>query len=301
MITRLILLRQKLIINKLSIRPHSWDEIASMLENQLEYMGDNISISQRQFQRQIKDIWDLWGISIKYNRTNNQYYIEDTSQESMRYREALDIFTLMDLSGQQSPHIIFEKRRPSGTENLPSILKAIKNDKTINFSYKKFYESYEEQRKVKPLFVKESNNRWYIVGFDLDKQDLRVFGIDRVQHLTIGKKYKTDLDLAHTFQLFEHCFGIILPTKDDQVEEIILSYTGFQGQYIKTMPLHHTQEIVKENNDEVRIKIDIYVTQDFIMEILSAGASVSVISPSTLRDRITMEYKKALTNEIFKT
>lgn len=72
MITRLILLRQKLIINKLSIRPHSWDEIVSMLENQLEYMGDNISISQRQFQRQIKDIWDLWGISIKYNRTNNQ-------------------------------------------------------------------------------------------------------------------------------------------------------------------------------------------------------------------------------------
>lgn len=301
MTTRLILLRQKLIINKLSIRPHSWDEISSMLENYAEYEREDISISQRQFQRQIKDIWKLWGISIKYNRTKNQYYIDDTSPESMRYREALDIFTLMDLSGQQSPHIIFEKRKPLGTENIPAILKAIKNDKTVHFCYKKFYESYEEQRRVKPLFIKESNNRWYIVGYDLEKQDLRVFGIDRVQHLTIGKKYKTDLDLAHTLQLFEHCFGIILPKKNDQVEEIILSYTGFQGQYIKTMPLHHTQEIVKENDDEVRIKIHIYVTQDFIMEILSAGASVSVISPSTLRDRITMEYKKALTNEIFKT
>src|SRR5690606_25226550 len=107
--------------------------------------------------------------------------------------------------------------------------------------------------------------------------------------------------LAHTFQLFEHCFGIILPTKDDQVEEIIVSYTGFQGQYIKTMPLHHTQEIVVDNDDEVRIKILIYVTQDFIMEILSAGASVSVISTSIIRDRITIEYKKDFTNEIFKT
>src|SRR5690606_4303262 len=115
------------------------------------------------------------------------------------------------------------KRRPSGTENIPSILKAIKNDKTIIFSYKKFYESYEEQRKVKPLFVKESNNRWYIVGYDLDKQDLRVFGIDRIHEITIGKKFKDPLNMEEAQQLFGHCFGIILPTKNDKAEEVILS------------------------------------------------------------------------------
>lgn len=299
MINRLILLRQKLIINKLANRPHSWDEIASMLENHFEYDGYDLSISQRQFQRQIKDIDKLWRISIKYNRTKNHYYIDNDAQESMIYREALDIFTLMDLDNQNSQYIIFEKRRPAGTENIPTILKAIKNEKIINFSYKKFYESYEEQRKVKPLFVKESNNRWYIVGYDLEKLELRVFGIDRIQEITLGKNFKVPLEIEEIQKLFDHCFGIILPKKNDLVEEVVLSYTGFQGQYIKTMPLHHTQKIVKENDDEIRIKIHIYVTQDFIMEILSAGASVSVISPSSLRDRITTEYKKALTNEIF--
>ncbi|MGJ1204355.1 helix-turn-helix transcriptional regulator [Sphingobacterium lactis] len=299
MINRLILLRQKLIINKLANRPHSWDEIASMLENHFEYDGYDLSISQRQFQRQIKDIDKLWRISIKYNRTKNHYYIDNDAQEGMIYREALDIFTLMDLDNQNSQYIIFEKRRPAGTENIPTILKAIKNEKIINFSYKKFYENYEEQRKVKPLFVKESNNRWYIVGYDLKKLELRVFGIDRIQEITLGKNFKVPLEIEEIQKLFDHCFGIILPKKNDFLEEVVLSYTGFQGQYIKTMPLHHTQKIVKENDDEIRIKIHIYVTQDFIMEILSAGASVSVISPRSLRDRITTEYKKALRNEIF--
>lgn len=294
MVNRLILLRQKLIINKLSIRPHSWDDIASMLENYVEYEGEHISISQRQFQRQIKEIRELWSISIKYNRTKNQYYIDDTSQESMRYREALDIFTLMDLSGQQSQHIIFEKRKPLGTENIPAILKAIKNDQTVHFFYKKFYESYDEQRSVKPLFVKESNNRWYIVGYDLDKQDLRVFGIDRVHHLTIGKKFKTALDLTDTYQLFKHCFGIILPAKNDQVEEVILSYTGFQGQYIKTMPLHESQEVLVDNDEEVRVRLRLYVTRDLIMEILSVGAQVRVLVPQSLADTVRAKHQKAM-------
>ena len=294
MVNRLILLRQKLIINKLSIRPHSWDEISSMLENYAEYEREDISISQRQFQRQIKDIRKLWSISIKYNRTKNQYYIDDTSQESMRYREALDIFTLMDLSGQQSQHIIFEKRKPLGTENIPAILKAIKNDKLVHFSYKKFYENYEEQRRVKPLLVKESNNRWYIVGYDLDKLGLRVFGIDRVHDLTIGKKFKTALDIEDTYQLFEHCFGIILPAKNDQIEEVTLSYTGFQGQYIKSMPLHESQEVLVDNDEEVRVRLRLYVTRDLIMEILSVGAQVRVLAPQSLADTVSAEHQKAM-------
>lgn len=79
--------------------------------------------------------------------------------------------------------------------------------------------------------------------------------------------------------LFEHSFGIILPHEDQQIEEVILSYSAFQGKYIKSLPLHHTQEIVVDNDEELRVKLNMYVTHDFVMELLSVGAEVKVVAP----------------------
>lgn len=300
MAVRETILRRNLIINKLNQSQMTWIEIDNYLKQQTEILGYQLMLSQRQFQRDINEIFSLFGIEIKNDSTTKRYYINKDDEQLQGKIESLELLTLLKLNANTPNQIIFEKRQATGIEHISQILFAIRNKRVMHFSYKKFYENYEESRSLIPICVKESSKRWYLIGHDLDRDDLRVFALDRILIIKNGRKFKENIDVKTIHNLFDNCFGIILPAKNDKVEEVVLSYTGFQGQYVKTMPLHHTQEIVKENDDEVIIKIHLYVTQDFIMEILSAGASVSVISPRTLRDRITMEYKKALTNEILK-
>lgn len=78
------------------------------------------------------------------------------------------------------------------------------------------------------------------------------------------------------------------------IKEIELSYSTSQGKYIKALQLHDTQEILEGNADELRIKLDVYVTHDLIIEILSVGAEVQVIPPASLMNKLNDEHRKYL-------
>ena len=54
------------------------------------------------------------------------------------------------------------------------------------------------------------------------------------------------------------------------------------AKYIKSLPLHDTQEILVDDKDELRIKLKVCITYDFIMELLSFGGDVRVIRPKSL-------------------
>lgn len=99
--------------------------------------------------------------------------------------------------------------------------------------------------------------------------------------------------LKNINEYFKYCFGVIIPY-DQNPEEIILSFNPDQGKYIKTLPLHESQVILKDDKDELLIKLTLYVTHDFIMEILSYGDSVKVIQPISLIEEIKSIYENAL-------
>jgi len=294
MSVRETLLRHKLIINQLRKKPHTWSELDDFLKKESELQEYKLSISQRQFQRHIEDILSLYGIVIENNRSKKQYYIEQMDGQVDRSLEAFDVFNLLRLGNNGSKEIIFENRRPMGTEHLAGIVHAIRNELTLKFDYHKFYEPYAEERRLLPLVLKEVHNRWYIIGQDMDKNSIRVFALDRMtglDFLKTGSFKRIDLD---TEKLFKHSFGIILPQPDQVVEEVVLSYSAFQGKYVKSLPLHETQEILVDNEDELRVKLDVYVTHDLIMEIMSVGAEVKVIAPASLVNRLNDEHRKYL-------
>lgn len=284
-----------LVINKLRVKPRTWKELDAFLKQESERQGYDLTLSQRQFQRHLMDILSLYGISIENNRSRNEYYIASAESSNDSALRAFDSLNVLRLGNNSTDQIEFEKRRPTGSEHLSEILNAIRNKRVIRFEYHKFYESYAEQRKLLPILLKESKNRWYVIGHDMDKDALRVFAVDRMTDLVASGTSRAKVDHSEIRSLFSHCFGIILPKEGQKVEEIILSYSGFQGQYIKTLPLHGSQEILVDNEDEVRVKLHVYVTRDLVMEILSTGAQVKVISPLSLKEMIADEHRLALT------
>ncbi|HNV53170.1 MAG TPA: WYL domain-containing protein, partial [Tenuifilaceae bacterium] len=149
------------------------------------------------------------------------------------------------------------------------------------------------RRTVEPYVLKEFKNRWYLLANDLKDNQIKSFALDRMTELEISKNrfpFPADFDVN---EHYKNCFGIISPNKQ-KLQEVVLSFTPFQGKYIKSLPLHETQEILKDNSDEVLVKLTLYVTLDFIMEILSFGDNVKVIAPDDLIEELKKTYQNAL-------
>ncbi|MBL1408708.1 WYL domain-containing protein [Sphingobacterium faecale] len=288
------LIRHNLIINKLRRSPLTWKELDAYLKQESEIQGLKLDFVQRTFQRHINDILEIYAVSIKSDRSTRRYYIEADEGHVDRSMQAFDILNLLRMGDNSSNVVLFERRRPMGTEHLAGIFHAIRNNLLLKFEYQKYYEAEAEQRKLLPLAIKEAKNRWYVVGQDLDRNAMRVFAVDRMCKLDFGKKQPASRFAKNVELYFKNSFGVLLATEDQEVEEIVLSYSSFQGNYIKSMPLHESQELLVDNEEEVRVRLRLYVTRDLIMEILSVGAQVKVLAPQSLADTVKAEHKKAI-------
>jgi proteasome accessory factor B len=293
--------RYLLILKKLKVKPYStYVELQSYIENQFDYLqmqDDNLQIgfSKRTLQRDIKEIRNVFGIDIEYSKSNKGYYISQSETENMNFQrmmEAFDMFNSLNLAQDLTPFIHLEKRRPQGTENLYGLLHAIKNRLQIKFTYQKFWEEETSQRLVEPYALKEFKNRWYIMAKDSKDNNIKSFALDRLTNLEITNLNYQYPDNYNIEQSYRYCFGIINPN-DEEPQDIILSFDPFQGKYIKTLPLHDTQQVLVDNDEETKIKLRLCLTHDLLMELLSFGDNMQVIEPKSLADQIKQAHEKA--------
>lgn len=281
------ILRYLLVLKKLrSNREASFDEINEWLKREEEISGDRLTISKRTFQRDLNDIRSIFKADIQSN-SRNKYFIAHDEQEDANNRmlEAFDMLNSLSVTDNLSQYVHFEKRKPQGTEHFYGLLHAIKNNFIVKFTHQKYWEDGTTQRTAEPYSLKEFKSRWYILGKDKKDDKIKTFGLDRMQNLTITNQKFDSPKNFNANNLFKYCFGIINPT-DSQPVEIVLSFEPTQGKYIKSFPLHDSQQIIKDNDDELRIKLKLHITHDLIMELLSHGDSLKIISPAKLKKEV---------------
>lgn len=209
-----------------------------------------------------------------------------------RILEAFDTFNALNLTDRLSENIHFENRKPQGTEYLYDLVNAIKNKVQISFNYQNFDEDDYSHRIVEPYALKEFQNRWYVIVYDLKDNSLKRFALDRLSVLQVTNK-PFQFPIINVKEHYKYCFGIISPNAQEPVD-IILSFSQFQGMYVKTLPFHETQEIILDNEEELRIKLRLFITFDFIKDILSYGENIKIIEPASLIDEIKNRYQKAM-------
>lgn len=287
--------RYNLIIKKVRKGPTTFKEISDYLKRESELQEYNFNTHIRTFQRDLNDIRSLYDIDIQFNRSCKVYYIDnDSNQEAFeRIMEAYDTFNALSSSDRLSNYIHFENRRSMGTENLYGLLHAIQNRVRITFIYQKFWDDKSTCRTLEPFALKEFRNRWYLVGNDESQNQVRIFALDRMQNLEISKSRFTQSVSFDVNEYFQDSFGII-SSNGAKAEKVILSFTPDQGKYIKSLPLHHSQQVVADNEKEVLINLNLVVTFDFIMELMSYGAEVKVIQPVALVNEMKGKYQEAL-------
>jgi len=122
---------------------------------------------------------------------------------------------------------------------------------------------------------------------------LKTFGLDRVTRLTITNHHFKKDERIDISEKFKYSYGIY-SSSEYPIENVVLSFDAQDGNYLKTVPLHHSQRVIVDNEKEFLISLKIRLTEDFIMAILSRSWSLKVIEPQSLRERICTIYRSAL-------
>jgi len=207
--------------------------------------------------------------------------------------ESFDMITALSIGNQLTPYIQLEKHSSLGTEYLFGILHAIKNRLVIRMLYQKFYEDLPSLREIEPYSLKEFKGRWYLLSKDRNDKYVKTFALDRIKEIDITtQKFVIPQDFKPN-EYYKDCFGVINPDEATPVD-IVLSFEPYQGNYIKTNPLHESQKILVDDDSELRISLFLYITHDLIMELLSYGADLKVIKPNSLINTITNNLKLML-------
>lgn len=288
--------RNLLIINFLKRSKATWSEIEFHLEAQSELEGYNYFISQRTFQRDIMEIRSLYEIDIQNDKSTGYYYIaeqEDTLNNNAHLLDSFNLYNALSLTSNYSEFIQFDSRTPRGVEHILGLLNAIKNKLVVDIEYLKFYESDSETVLFHPYLIKQFKSRWYVIGIKVENNEIRTYALDRIVKVDTKKKKFTaskDIDLG---TYFKYSFGIIAP-KNAKPEKVVFTTSSEQANYIRTFPLHESQTILKTTTTHITFEINVFMTYDLIMELLSYGDEIKVESPKSLIKELVHMYSSSL-------
>ena len=214
-----------------------------------------------------------------------------------QFRFAIDkIFNRMNISSEVKDEAIVQYVQfdqmdtASGSEYLPTILSAIKEKLKLFIRYKAFGKEQASENLVHPYLLKEYKHRWYLICYHEAKEKIITYGLDRVLSLESRQETYKAIKGFDPSVFFKYSFGI---TQIDEAPIAVeLEFKGPQAEYIKSQPLHSSQQIIKKS--PVTVKLNVTLTHELVEQILSYGANVKVIKPEKLREIIIEKHKGAL-------
>lgn len=246
-------------------------------------------VSMRTLERDIARIEEEFGVVIENHPKEKGVYIDRESSFGLdnfaRYLQLVSTARLLK-EGVQNPddlmeYIDFEEKdRLEGSELLEPLLNAIRKKLWIEFNHVNFlYETVKFYR-VMPQMLKEYKNRWYLVALTEQKQ-FRTLGVDRIKDLEVSVETFNYQPGQNPKDLFRRIVG--LDYSAEKVEHILLSVEPLHARYLKSLPLHHTQKVEKETDEEVLIRLHVKPNFELKQNLLAMGDKMEVLEPESLR------------------
>lgn len=246
----------------------------------------------RNLSRHKETIMELFGIEIKCDRATNEYYIanEVSGKSSTGVRgwiiNTFALNNLTNISTDMQDRVLFEEI-PKGGRYLTTIVNAMKKNRQLHVTYKKFQSAAPSTFLLAPYCLKVFKQRWYLVGKPdnhPDETEPRVYALDRITVLTetsepfkMPKKFNPQDYFANYYGVF--CGSQFKP------EHIRVRVGVNSAPYLRSLALHASQTEPEPGVFEWFVA----PTFDFIQQLRTYGSDLEVLAPQSLRDQFAEE------------
>jgi len=273
------------IINTLrAYRKLSFEELNQKWQD--DQVADGNPLQRSSFNRHRDAILDMFGIIIDCDKKTYKYYISnkdvlcDDSIERWLF-STLTVHGMLADSAAVKERLVLENA-PAGEQYLDIIIRAIRTNRCLHIGYKKFQaEGYEKV--VCPYALKLFRQRWYLLALN-DEGQMRIYALDR---MTMAELTDDAFEMPEGFSsqaYFSEYFGVL--TNDTPMAHVIVRAHKWMPNYLRTLPLHHSQRELTSTPDYTDFSFDIRPTSDFLGELLRHSEGIEVLEPLDLREKM---------------
>ncbi|HUH35312.1 MAG TPA: WYL domain-containing protein [Moheibacter sp.] len=256
----------------------------------------DIKITARTLERDLSSLATDFGVFVSYDRQQKGYFIAADNQEQVYdflkfsghifmgefFRETLKDFE--DLKERIKPE---DNADYAGSIHIQSILMALRSHREIGFVHENFQKNTLTPYQIVPLQLREYGRRWYVVGVPKGESHFKTFGLSRISQLKIlGISSLDPLAFEEQLKKFDRIIGLNYNAAE-KAETVRIVVSAEQYKYLKTLPLHFSQEHEKTLLDgRVQLKLFLIPNHELNMQLLKMGNQVEVLEPLFVRNQI---------------
>ncbi|XAZ81988.1 WYL domain-containing protein (plasmid) [Fibrella sp. ES10-3-2-2] len=186
----------------------------------------------------------------------------------------------------------------SGTPFLKPLYKAIREKKSVVLHYKPYRAAQVSPESIHPQLLKAYNGRWFLVALNETRgSHLQNYALDRITSIDDSQLEFRSADIDFS-SYFDSLIGVTIPENNPGVETIHLHITVGRAPYVRTKPLHKSQRIIKNTDEGMEIELRLIINQELKTLLLSFGADIKVLTPTSLQNSMRGRLKKALSNYV---
>lgn len=278
------------------IKGYTFEQIEALWkQSPYAYMG---GLPIRTFHEHRKAIDEMFGVKIEcdkskgftYRITNRAVVKNNPFAELLlrRYSVPQGFITFQMMSDR----IVLEEI-PSGKKSVDYVMESMRCNTELVIDYQR-YDAHQETVTILPYALRVYNRRWYILGYIKEKEEIRHLALDRILTLKMtNKKFEMPADFDAR-KYYKNVVGIYV---DDTlpVVNLKLKVYGVQVEYLRSLPLHKSQEEVRTRYGEFsEFSYKVCLTPELKTQILSMGSSVEVLEPVEFREEIKKEISASL-------
>jgi predicted DNA-binding transcriptional regulator YafY len=250
--------------------------------------------------RDIESLRVEFGLDVKYSTYNKGYFIQDEDLtfpyflKLLEFSQNIDLLTSYLKDGSTISEVIeFEDYNTfKGLQFIREIANCIQNRSEIRLEYKRFDSEMVKNYLFQPYLLREYMNRWYVIGHLSASDEIRTFGLDRIvamkdSGVKFNKSRKNDV-----VAMFQNVIGINACEGNLPIE-IELSCNSYMGNLLKTLPLHSTQRLIAESENEIIFSYKLVVNLELKQRLMLMATQAKVCKPLSLKLEMEKMLKQA--------
>lgn len=261
-------------------------------------LGNGEPLSLRTFHNFKDGIANSLGIDIEIDKsiTGYYYHVVDSSLDGNKSVRSwvMDSYSVLNqvLADKKLENRIQFEKIPSGNTWLSSFMQAMRENKVVRITYKKFSDDAGNTFEVEPYFMKVANRRWYVIVRALHyveknrennthEDEIRVYALDRIVNVEItDKTFKIDKDF-NAEEFYDGCLGVM--HSEEEKQRVVIRAYGKARNYMETLPFHESQRLVSSDEDTTLFEMDVKITNDFLQLVMQQGDMIEVLEPESVR------------------
>ena len=224
-------------------------------------MADGNALARSSFNRYREAIQDLFGVVIECREKTYHYYISNPrvlSDDGLQpwLLSTMTVHGILADSAAVKDRLVLEDV-PAGMEYLSLIVRAIKSNRRL-----------------------------------LIDDQMRIYALDR---MTKAELTTQPFRMPRGFSpkaYFSEYFGVL--TMPVPLAHVVVRAYATTPDYLRTLPLHHTQREIGRGEDYADFSLDLRPTADFLGQLLSHGARIEVLEPESVRQQMAQALSASL-------